>query len=318
MRSLLTITLLLIKLYGFAQSDITDTIYVNYDQTVKLIFDAPIDMDKSDYGSSEYLSKPKTEENILYLKANMEGDEKGFIQEYDLGNGQFEYKYGQKTDLFVVTERGTYEFIVTYRPKLHQKLYTYTYKESVFYKGEEKRKSEESIPVTSTGVSNYQSASMKEKETLEKMYKANCESMLDDRNRSLGGTTFMNGLVTFFIAGVNVKDDMFYYELKIINSSGSSYDINLISFTIDNKKGDVKQSAVQVEPIPVKYCYNGDINTVEPHSALVKVFVFDKFSISKDKVVKVECWEVSKEGQRGDRIGIFPLSASVVNKPKEF
>lgn len=271
--------------YSFAATaQKLDTIEVSYYKTTILIFDSEIITD--DAGSPDLLISK--EGKILKCASAIRGL--------------------HETNLFVETGSGYYSFIVKYNenPKGITRNFGVS---NITY---EKAIDEIELPPNSnSGNMNSQTASssassssvvndnlkFEEKNKITK----ECSDMAAYANtiKDLG---VISSKLQLTLADIAVKDDRLYFKLVAKNTSNIDYDIELIRFVTVNKKGKIKQAAVQEGNLTPVYIYNGEKNEIPGKSGLIKVFVFDKFTYADDKKLMVELWE-----NGGERILSFAV-----------
>jgi conjugative transposon TraN protein len=96
------------------------------------------------------------------------------------------------------------------------------------------------------------------------------------------------------VKGIYIKDDILYYQLSIENKTPIDYTIDLIKFSIrDKKKG--KRTALQENELTPKYIA-GNTTLVKANSETEFVFAMDKFTIPDAKYLSVQIME--KNGGR--------------------
>ncbi len=96
------------------------------------------------------------------------------------------------------------------------------------------------------------------------------------------------------IAGIYIKDDVVYYQLKLDNLSPIDYTFDVLRFYIKDKK---KQKRTAVQEIELKPLYTiGSTKEVKAHTSSVIVVAFEKFTIPDAKYMGVQMLE--KNGGR--------------------
>src|SRR6187402_2580051 len=96
------------------------------------------------------------------------------------------------------------------------------------------------------------------------------------------------------IDGIYIKDEVIYYQLKLMNESPIDYDIELLRFYIrDKRKG--KRTAVQENEVIPLYIA-GNTRQVKGQSKGTIVVALEKFTIPDAKVLAIQVME--KNGGR--------------------
>lgn len=258
------LTILSTFLSTMAICQITDSVYVAFDETTVLIFDAKVK--RFDIGNQDYAIGWKTE-NTLKIKANKE-DFSG-------------------TNVFVVTNNGYYEFKVYYKEYLDEPVKKYTYKESLFYDKNEQ--------------SGTQKQQVNKSENID--IGELSDIVLNKKQNVNAGITNAQGII-FFLSGIYIKNGHLFFKINIRNTSNVTYDIDLLNFSVRNKKGKVKKSAVQEISKKPLFVKNDTIKQIPPGIEIKRVYVFSKFTISEKKRLFIEIWE--DEGDRIEQFGIKP------------
>ncbi len=96
------------------------------------------------------------------------------------------------------------------------------------------------------------------------------------------------------VAGIYIKDDVVYYQLKLDNLSPIDYTFDVLRFYIKDQK---KQKRTAVQEIELKPLYTiGSTTEVIAHSSSTIVVAFNKFTIPDAKYMGVQMLE--KNGGR--------------------
>ena len=96
------------------------------------------------------------------------------------------------------------------------------------------------------------------------------------------------------VKGIYIKDDIIYYQLSVENKTPIDYTIDLLKFSIrDKKKG--KRTAVQENELTPKYIV-GNASQVKANSTSVFVLAMEKFTIPDAKYLAIQIME--KNGGR--------------------
>jgi Domain of unknown function (DUF4138) len=115
-----------------------------------------------------------------------------------------------------------------------------------------------------------------------------------DNRRTLWGIRDNSWNINAAVIGTYIKDDVVYYQLRIINNSSVDYDIEVLRFYIrDKKKG--KRTAVQeneLKPLQI----SGNAKQIKAFSRTVAVVALEKFTIPDKKFMGIQIME--KNGGR--------------------
>jgi hypothetical protein len=209
-----------------------------------------------------------------------------------------------QTSLHVELESGKlYAFIIKYHPNPKRILYRYVSedvenieikKNSISYQDENKH-----ISIT--------------KGSKNKEFESNSEKITSLKNTSTGVGVVSNSFI-FYLGDIFIKNDYLYFKVCFENTTNMPYDIEQIKFIVRGKKGKIKQVALQESELNPVYTFNPN-NRIEgkksPNKTLTKVFVFEKFNYSSEKVFSVEVWE-----NNGDRIYDMKIESSDLMKVK--
>jgi Domain of unknown function (DUF4138) len=120
---------------------------------------------------------------------------------------------------------------------------------------------------------------------------ANC--ILDNR-RTLCGVRDNSWNIEAAVIGTYIKDDVLYYQLRIVNNSTVDYDIEVLRFYIRDKKKS-KRTAVQeneLKPLHV----SGNNTQVKALGHNIIVVALEKFTIPDKKFMGIQIME--KNGGR--------------------
>ena len=115
-----------------------------------------------------------------------------------------------------------------------------------------------------------------------------------DNKRTLKGVRDNSWDIDAAVIGVYIKDDIMYYQLRIINNSPVDYEIEVLRFYIRDKKKS-KRTAVQeneLKPLQI----SGNIKQVKAFSRTVAVVALQKFTIPDKKFMGIQIME--KNGGR--------------------
>jgi len=115
-----------------------------------------------------------------------------------------------------------------------------------------------------------------------------------DNRRTLWGVRDNSWNIDMAVIGTYIKDDVLYYQLRLINNSPVDYDIEVLRFYIRDKKKS-KRTAVQeneLKPLQI----SGNTKQVKAFSRTVAVVALEKFTIPDKKFMDIQIME--KNGGR--------------------
>jgi conjugative transposon TraN protein len=115
-----------------------------------------------------------------------------------------------------------------------------------------------------------------------------------DNRRTLWGVRDNSWNMDVAVIGTYIKDDVLYYQLRLINNSPVDYDIEVLRFFIRDKKKS-KRTAVQeneLKPLQI----SGNTKQVKAFSRTVTVVALEKFTIPDKKFMGIQIME--KNGGR--------------------
>ena len=96
------------------------------------------------------------------------------------------------------------------------------------------------------------------------------------------------------VKGIYIKNDIIYYQLSVENKTPIDYTIDLLKFSIRDKKKN-KRTAVQENELSPKYIA-GNTTLIKANNSSSFVFAMDKFTIPDAKYLAVQIME--KNGGR--------------------
>jgi hypothetical protein len=129
-----------------------------------------------------------------------------------------------------------------------------------------------------------------------RIYDSMCTIILQKGTAHNTKYTSTNGSCSMLLDNCYVYENKLYFVLRFSNNSSISYDIDFVKFGTTFLKKPKNQAEQESELTPV-FEYFGNDNSIASGNFLVKIFVFDKFTIDKKtKQLKVESWE--KNGER--------------------
>lgn len=208
-----------------------------------------------------------------------------------------------KTNLTVTTSEGVYAFFLVYK-KDPDKLYYNVSKEEKMQGLNLLINEPKAVLLVEEEVEEYNQSQKKIEES--------CAKILQDYTGSAVAFDTKGG-IRFNIAPILVKEDKMYFLLNIENYSQIRFDIETLHLTIIPRKKRGKRSvSVPDKMIPI-YIYNETIQHINPKGQkgdfLQFVYVVEKFTIDKDKQLRIELFE-----QNGERhLSLFVNQYHVTN-----
>lgn len=232
---------------------------VTYNKTSHLIFPSAIRY--VDLGS-EYLIAGKAEdaENVLRIKAS--------VRDFD-----------EETNFSVITDDGRfYNFNVFYSPYplvLNYDLLT--------MQETSDRENGNDVLFEELGGNSPLLAGL----LMETIYKRNKRNIHHIESKSDG--------IEFLLKGIYVHDGKFYVHTELQNKSHVPFDIDFVKFKVVDRKVAKRTVIQEKEIIPVRNFYPKE--KIKDLSTQQQIFLLDKFTFGKDKILKIEISE--KNGSRG-------------------
>lgn len=144
----------------------------------------------------------------------------------------------------------------------------------------------------------------------EQRLKINSKKAYELPNRGLDiGTVHHKSKVQFSVDGIFIDGNHLLIKIGVLNSGNIDYDVDLIRFVIEGKGKDKrKKAAAQEEAKDPLYVYN-KIDKIKKDSYQSSVFAFEKFTISNNKHLIIEFWEIN-----GDRsVDVIVRSKDIIN-----
>lgn len=285
MKNILLIALILITCSGIAQ--VTDTIYVSYTKSAYLIFDAPTTFD---VGSEDVIVK--NPENKIIIQAAVE---------------RF-----QETNLLVQCKDEYFLFILKFDTNPKKLLYNYQNRASISHaKDNEKESTTVTDKAVLVDISSKSKKDEEEKKKNEKSdaFKNNALAVIG-RSQEIMNRGAIKGGVKAAATNFCVSGEYYYLKVVISNDTKVDYDVDFVRFLIANVKTSLKKEAEQEIIIPAVYTLY-ETKTIKGKSKIENVFVFDKFTVDKNKCFKVQIWEVN-----GERKLDFALSSEDITNVK--
>lgn len=260
--------------------NINKKVFVTTNKTTFLIFNSEIDF--YDYGSKEVGVELTDKPNILRLKSTGKG-----IKE---------------TNLTVLTkDEQFYSIIINYKENPDTLNYFFKSTRLLTPKSEEKLNEVNVKSDTQASESN--------------RYEAESDGIIRASKKQTSVTGGRQGDVIVLVKGVYIKGEKLYIHLAYINQSSINFDFDFIKFYI-RSKARLKKASIQdyvMEPI---YTSNeGKFIKLLAHGKEEnnQVFIFDKFTIPKQKEFIIDIGE-----KNGERNISFELSGSSLLSAKHF
>lgn len=110
-----------------------------------------------------------------------------------------------------------------------------------------------------------------------------------DNTRTLHGVRDRSWDIEALIAGIYIKNNVIYYQLRLDNQSPIDYDIEFLRFYIRDKKKGKRTARQENEIVPLFIA--GNTKQVKAGSRNVMVIALDKFTIPDAKYLAVQIHE---------------------------
>lgn len=110
-----------------------------------------------------------------------------------------------------------------------------------------------------------------------------------DNRRTIHGIRDNSWDVSGSIAGIYIKDNIIYYQLRLSNNSPIDYDINFLRFYIKDKRKSKRTAIQENELKPLYVC--GNIKQVKAGNKNTIVIALEKFTLPDAKYLAVEIHE---------------------------
>lgn len=207
----------------------------------------------------------------------------GFIPEDFVLDKQDNVLYIQPLDIFpesniniVTIDNVYYTFTIRYNDKTTQFNHIITTKQAIFNPSSIKENAQEQAPIIE-----------KENTNIENI-------ILTDNGNHFPRQAIRYKTTYMYLKGVYSNENKLYIKLLFENMSNIPYDFEFIGFYITEKKQRKNTTQEQVQMFP-ENIYN-KINTIRGNNSIEMVFVFDKFTIGKDKILLIDM--IEKGGER--------------------
>lgn len=120
------------------------------------------------------------------------------------------------------------------------------------------------------------------------------KSIIKNDDHSVRPIRSKNSGIRFLLKGIYIHDGKYYFHTEINNLAQIPYELDLINFRVTDKKGR-KRTAVQDRSLEPIKSYR-PLGVIGGKSTEHNVFLLDRFTISRDKVLRIEVFE--KNGGR--------------------
>lgn len=252
----------------FSQS--YDTIRIGQNTSVNMIFDSPVQ--KWDMGlgmrtengivlTDVLVDNPMSSPNRIKLAASI--------------------PHFQTTNLFVETEMGYYNFILSYDPEPKHLLIKVDARKATILK----------TPVPPSNNKNTESVA----DVSEEMHSF-CEKILVKNDVTDIGEEKQDML--FYIGGIYIAQDLLFIKININNKGNIPFDLGYIGFFTGSKgKGGNKRKPRQLTPLQPKYANKQNEKSVGPGESIALIYVFDQFTLDTKHKLFIQIWE----GNNGER-----------------
>lgn len=264
MKKIFSTFILFILLFSLKAQQKVDTIFISTDKFVTIRFPSKIEYYQNSVSINDDIGIKSVDENLFL---------------------QYLVADVPETNLLVKTiDNNYYSFILRYSPNPHKLNYLASNNPLTPTKNE----------VFKTGVP---APMVKEKET--KKDESPEEKLLKEKGYLRGRNVSKKKEITIILKGIYVSSDRLYFLLNLENSSNIPLDIESYKFYITSSKG-LSSSEQTSELFPISV-------TPKLHTLLKGqqniVFMFNKFTISNDKILRFEITE--KGGDRNLQHKIF-------------
>ena len=122
-----------------------------------------------------------------------------------------------------------------------------------------------------------------------------------DNRRTLWGIRDNSWNIDAAVIGAYIKDDVMYYQLRIINNSPVDYDIEVLRFYIRDKKKSKRTAVQESELKPLEI--SGNTKQVKAFSRTIAVVALQKFTIPDKKFMGVQIMEKNGGRHLSMRVG---------------
>lgn len=198
------------------------------------------------------------------------------------------------TNLFVETDDGYYNFILTYNSDPRQLLINIEETDSEILKKTTKKENNTDEKRTEKD-SEYRNLVQK---CLEKS-----ENTFIYANNSLG--------IYFTLNAIYVQDDKLLFKFTVKNNSNVKYEVGYLGYVIHKKGRGKRQGVVTDEIMSPVYSFQ-DFYELQPNESKNVIAVFNKFTLDKKKKFLISLWE--KEGER--KIDLIAKPVQIVKAKK--
>ncbi|MDC6367206.1 MULTISPECIES: DUF4138 domain-containing protein [Flavobacteriaceae] len=278
----------------FAQQE-KQAIEATTDKNVFLFFPSPISKALSGNGDFKFGYNTQTAEKFGVLKAvSSEGE----------------------STLHVITEDGTvYSFIVRYAPNPSQFEYFLDGSKAVGNLSDREANKGKNAVMAMDGTVNpegvkitedsYYKAS-KEQKNLELEF---CKNLIDQEDYYKNIYRTKNNML-LKLSNIGYRNNKTFMVVTIENKSSVDYDLNFIQFNKIAKKASKKSNYQAIEIKSLEDSNYQTFDRIDAFSTRKAVYVFDKLSIDKNKLINIEINEM-----QGERNLELPIGYRIINNP---
>jgi len=292
----IALILLILPITIFAQEQ-SNILEATTDKNVFLFFPSPIEKALSGNGDFQFGYNTQTAEKFGVLKAVA--------------------AKGEST-LHVITEdQSVYSFIVKYNPNITKYEYFFDTSNAV---GSINGKKENSNPPLSASHPEDSNLELGRKITEADYFEAKVDNVAKEdisfcKKLLEKGDYYKNiyrskSDVVLKLTNIAYKDDKTFICLSIKNDSPVDFDLNFIQFNKIAKKASKKANYQAIEINPILESSYQTFERIESMTTKSAVYVFQKLSIDKNKLVNIEVNE--KQGERNIEL---PVDYKLINNP---
>ena len=253
---------------------ILDTIFANESRIVALFFPAPIRQGITGAENFVFTYNREQEQNFGLLQAQP----------------------GEASNLLIISSTGAiFSYIVSYKKQL----------ERLNYFISEDQRIGSLRPVNKD--------TLQRKETVQKaednvhLFKGFSEFIID-RNQRIGRIKKRNSGIALSVENIVFHKEALYFVIEIENASTLDYDLDFLKFYTQTRQQGKKKSIQKLEIAPL-YIHRLPVKIPEQQSRRM-VFVFPKFSLTKDKQLVLELKE-----RNGERAVTLKIKPRFINNP---
>lgn len=258
---------------SIAFSQYVDTIYVGFNKSAYLFFDAET---KFDAGSLDI--KVRNPDNKIIIQA--------MVEDFD------------ETNLLIECNHEYYLFLVRYdeNPKIltHNYQTTNKYTQKGLEKGSANDKVADKKPPVRPTIKDVASIEKKENtkktnDSIQNYYHNVCDNVLNHKQEIFNRGGILDKMI-IKLENMYIYNNEFYFVISIQNKTKIPYEMDYIGFFVRDRNTKLKEIGVQDIQVNVKYIEN-EQKTIPGASTVRMVYVTDKFALVKGKKFNIEAWE---------------------------